>query len=371
MNAGRLQLGNAFGIPIYLHFSWFVVFALLTWTLAVGYFPEAQPDLPAAAHWVKALVTALFFFASIVLHELAHAAVAVRHGIRIRSVTLFIFGGVAQMEDDAPNGAVELKIAIVGPIVSLALAAFFYLVAASGVIPAMARGMARYLSLVNLALAIFNLVPAFPLDGGRVLRGLLWRSRGKLRATRIAAGAGTLFAYVLIASGALGLITGSGIGGVWQILIGWFLKDASAGAYGGARLDELLSDLRVRDAMAADAATVPAHISVAEAARDYFMRTGYGGYPVVTDGQLAGLLCFRDIQKLSAEERESTSVQGAMRRLAGSITIDPDAPLRTAMAQMAQAGLGRLLVISEGRLVGLLTMNAILRHVRVREGLLA
>jgi len=371
MTAGRLQLGRAFGIPIYLHFSWFVVFALFTWTLAVGYFPQAQPHLAAATYWAKALITALFFFASIVLHELAHAAVAVRHGVRIRSVTLFIFGGVAQMEGDAPDGGVELKIAIVGPIVSLALAALFYLLAISSAVPAAAREVAEYLSFGNLALAIFNLVPACPLDGGRVLRGLLWRSTGKLRATRIAAGAGTLFAYVLIASGALGLLAGSGVGGVWQILIGWFLKDASAGAYGGARLDELLRDLRVRDAMSTEAATVPAHISVAEAARDYFMRTGYGGYPVVTNGQLVGLLCFRDIQKLSAEEREGTSVQGAMRRLTGGITIEPDAPLRNAMAQMAQTGLGRLLVVSGDRLVGLLTMNAILRHVRVREGLLA
>lgn len=152
MADARVRLGRFSRVPVYLHFSWFLVFALLTWTLAVGYFPESSPDLPAVANWAKALVTPVLFFASILLHELGHAVVAMRLGVRIRKVTLFIFGGVSQMEGDPPNGPVEMKIAVAGPVVSLALAALFHLVAGSSVLPGSVRGVARYLAFINVAL---------------------------------------------------------------------------------------------------------------------------------------------------------------------------------------------------------------------------
>lgn len=366
---GRMRIARAFGIPVYVHFSWLVIFGLLTWTLATGYFPAAARDLPAPAHWVKALVASLLFFLSILLHEMGHSWVALRHGIRIRSITLFIFGGVAQMERDPDDGRTEVRIAIAGPIVSLALAAVFFGVAALPFAGASARAVASYLGLVNFVVAAFNLVPAFPLDGGRVLRGLLWRAQGKVRATRTAAAAGTFFALLLIALGVMQFLNGNGVGGVWYVLIGWFLKDASAGAYAGARLDETLRGLTVRDAMTSDVATVPAHVSVAEAAQAYFMNTGYGGYPVLRGDVVVGLLSLRDVLGLAPEERERTSVQAAMTPVGDPVVVAPDEPLRAAMAKMAERGAGRLLVMQDGRFVGILTMSSVVRHVRVREDL--
>jgi Zn-dependent protease/predicted transcriptional regulator len=368
---GRLQIARVLGIPVYVHFSWLVIFGLLTWTLATGYFPAASPDLPVASYWAKGLVASLLFFLSILLHEMGHSWVALRHGIRIRSITLFIFGGVAHMEKDADDGRTEVKIAIAGPIVSFALAGSFVALAALPPLPPSARAVAHYLGTVNFILAVFNLVPAFPLDGGRVLRGLLWRTQGKVRATRTAAGAGTFFALLLIVVGVMSFLGGNGIGGMWYVLIGWFLKDASAGAYAGARLDETLRGLTVRDAMTSDVATLPAHVSVSEAAHEYFMNTGYGGYPVVRGDAVVGMLSLRDVLRLAPEERERTAVQAVMAPLGDSVVVGPDEPLRAAMSKMAERGAGRLLVMQNGQLIGILTMSAVVRHVRVREELAA
>jgi len=368
LNAGTLRIARIFGVPVYVHFSWVIILGLITWTLATGYFPAHYPDLPASSYWAKGLVASLLFFVSILLHEMGHALVALRHGIGIRSITLFIFGGVAQMEKDPEDGWTEFKIAAIGPVVSLALAGLFHLAAATPLLGDSGRAVARYLALINLVLACFNLVPAFPLDGGRLLRGLLWKQAGKLGATRIAAGAGTFFAFFLIGSGALSLLRGDGVTGVWYILMGWFLKDAASGAYQGVRLDETLQGVAVRDAMLVELATIPAHISLADAARDHFLHSGYGGFPVVRGENVVGLLCLRDVLRFPPEERDATSVQGAMTPVGESIVIGPDAPLLAAMAKMAQ-GAGRLLVMQEGRLVGLLTMSSVIRHLRVREEL--
>lgn len=368
LNTGGLRIARVFGVPVYVHFSWLVILGLITWTLATGYFPAHYPDLPASSYWLKGLVASLLFFVSILLHELGHALVALRHGIGIRSITLFIFGGVAQMEKDAEDGWTEFKIAAIGPVVSLALAGLFQLAASLEPLGGSGRAVAQYLALINLVLAIFNLVPAFPLDGGRLLRGLLWKRVGKLAATRMAAGAGSFFAFFLIVSGAFSLLRGDAVGGIWYVLIGWFLKDAAAGAYQGVRLDETLQGVAVRDAMLSEVATLPAHISLADAARDHFLHTGYGGFPVLRGEAVVGLLCLRDVLRFPPDERETTSVQAAMAPVDAAITIEPGAPLIQAMAKMSR-GAGRLLVMEQGRLVGLLTMSAVVRQLRVREQL--
>ena len=366
---GSIRIARVVGIPVFVHFSWFIVFGLIAWTLATGYFPERYPNLPVTSYWAKGLLASLFFFLSILLHELGHSLVALRSGIAIRSITLFIFGGVARLEKDPPDGRTELRMAAAGPAVSVALAGLFMgagLLARPG---GTAWAVARYLAVINLVVAAFNLVPAFPLDGGRLLRGLLWRSMGKARATQVAARAGTLFAYFLIASGVVSMLRGAGISGMWYVLIGWFLKDASAGAYQSARVDEALRGVTAGDAMVRDVATLPAEISLAEAARDHFIRTGYGAYPVVRGDVPVGLLCRRDILKVPAEERERTSVQALMSPLADALVVNEGTPLIRAMAKMAESGLGRVLVVEDGRLAGILTMGSVLRHVRVREEL--
>ena len=365
----HVQIARVIGIPIYLHFSWLIIFGLIVWTLSTGYFPAQYPDLPASSSWAKGLVASLLFFVSIVFHELGHAVVALRHGLRTRSITLFIFGGVAQLEKDPKDGRSEFWMAAAGPLVSLALAGLFYTCATLPFVNPSAAAVAKYLALINLILAVFNLVPAFPMDGGRLLRGALWGSMGKARATRIASGAGTFFAFFLIFAGVFSLLRGDSLGGLWYILIGWFIKDASAASYQQVRLDEALRGVTVRDAMVEGVVTVPSTGSVAEAAREHFMRTGYGGYPVTRGEAVVGLLCLKDVLRLSPEERESTSVQGAMRPLTDAIVTEPDAPLPAAIAKMAQAGTARLLVMHGDRLAGLLTMNGVIRRLKVREEL--
>jgi Zn-dependent protease/CBS domain-containing protein len=365
----HVQIARVIGIPIYLHFSWLIIFGLIAWTLSTGYFPAQAPDLPASSSWAKGLVASLLFFVSIVLHELGHAVVALRQGLRTRSITLFVFGGVAELEKDPKDGRAELWMAAAGPLVSLALAGLFYALASLPFLGASAAAVAKYLALINLMLGLFNLVPAFPMDGGRLLRGALWGPLGKARATRIASGAGTYFAFFLIFAGVFSLLRGDSLGGLWYILIGWFIKDASWASYQQVRLDEVLRGVTVRDAMVEAVATIPGSGSVAEAAREYFMRTGYGSYPVTRGEAIVGLLCLKDVLRLSAEEREATSVQGAMRPLTEALITDPDVPLPVAIARMAQAGTARLLVMHADRLLGLLTMNEVIRRLKVREEL--
>jgi Zn-dependent protease/CBS domain-containing protein len=365
----HLQIARILGIPIYLHFSWLIIFGLIVWTLSTGYFPAQYPDLPVSSYWANGLVASVLFFVSILLHELGHAVVARRHGLRTRSITLFIFGGVAQLETDPQDGPAEFRMAAAGPVVSLALAGVFYACAALPFVSVSIAAVAKYLAGINLLLAAFNLVPAFPMDGGRLLRGALWGSIGKARATRIASGAGSCFALFLILAGVFSLVAGSTLSGLWYVLIGWFIKDASAASYRQVRFDEALRGLSVRDAMVDPVVTVPSSGSVSEAASEYFMRTGYGAYPVTRGDAVVGLLCLKDVLRLSHEERDATSVQGAMRPLADAIVIDPDAPLAAAIAGMAQAQTGRLVVMQGERLVGLLTMNGVIRRLRVRKDL--
>jgi Zn-dependent protease/predicted transcriptional regulator len=365
----HIQIARVIGIPIYLHFSWLIIFGLIVWTLSTGYFPAQSPDLPASSYWAKGLVASVLFFVSILVHELGHAVVALHHGLRTRSITLFIFGGVAQLEEDPRDGRAELWIAAAGPLVSLALAGLFYACSSLSFVGPSAAAVAKYLALINLILALFNLVPAFPMDGGRLLRGALWGALGKARATRIASGAGTFFAFFLIFAGVFSLLRGDSLGGVWYILIGWFIKDASMASYQQVRLDEVLRGVTVRDAMVEPVVTVPSSGSVAEAAQEHFMRTGYGSYPVTRGDAVVGLLSLKDVLRLSAEEREATSVQGAMRPLTDAIVTDPDTPLPVAIARMAQAGTARLLVMHGDQLVGLLTMNGVIRRLKVREDL--
>jgi len=366
---GGIRIARVLGIPIFIHFSWILVFALIAWTLATGYFPEREPNLAVTSYWARGLVASLLFFVSILLHELGHSVVARRRGLSIHSITLFIFGGVARLEKDPHDGRTEFQMAAAGPAVSLALALLFYAAGSLAFLGPGTRAVTRYLAAINVVVAIFNLVPAFPLDGGRLLRGLLWGRIGRVRATRVAATAGTLFAYFLILTGAFSLIRGVGVAGVWQILIGWFLKDAALNAYRQVRLDEDLAGVTVGEAMVREVATIPGEISIADAAREYFMRTGYNSYPVVRGERVVGVLSLPDVLKMSTEERENTSVQGAMIPLRDELVASPADPVLEALARLAHSTVGRLLVMEDGRLVGVLSARAVLRQLKLRQDL--
>ncbi|MFQ5947118.1 MAG: site-2 protease family protein, partial [Anaerolineae bacterium] len=210
------RIARILGIPIQIHFTWFIIFGLIVYSLATGYFPAQYPDLPQTSYLTKGVITALLLFASVLLHELGHSLVALRNSVGIVSITLFIFGGVARLKEDPKTAWVEFKIAVAGPIVSFILAGVFYLVSQAELGQGI-EAVSQYLTLLNLILGGFNLVPAFPLDGGRMLRAAIWNFTGKVRATRISSGVGTFFAYLLILNGVLWMVTGVGLAGLWFV----------------------------------------------------------------------------------------------------------------------------------------------------------
>ena len=360
---GSLQVARVLGIPIFVHFSWVLVFALIAWTLATNYFPDRYPELAPASHWARGVVTSLLFFVSVLLHELGHSLIAIRNGIAIESITLFIFGGVARLGSEPRDGRTEFRIAAAGPLVSVLLAGIFAAIAVSGLFGGATAAVARYLATVNVLVALFNLVPAFPLDGGRLLRGVLWRPLGKLRATRMAAGAGTFFAYFLVLSGVVSLLFGSPVTGIWYVLLGWFLKEAAVSAYRQVRLDDALEGLVVSDVMIRDVKTIPADLPLSEAVREHFGRTGFGAYPVVRGDAVVGLLCLRDVLRQAHEERQVTSVQAVMVPLTEELTAHPDEPVTETVGRLGESAAGRLIVMENGRMVGLVTLRAVLRWI--------
>lgn len=362
---GGLRIARVFGIPIQVHASWLIVFGLIVLALSTSYFPAQDPQLGTFAAWTRGVAAALLFFGSLLLHELGHAVMARRHGLEVSSITLFLFGGVAHLEHEPQDARTELKVAIAGPLVSVALAVVFALAAELPLLAPGPSAVATYLAGINLAVALFNLVPAFPLDGGRLLHGALWSMAGREKATRLATLAGSVFGYTLMGLGLLSVLTGQGPGGVWYVMIGWFLSRAAGGAFRAAQLDAALSGLRVQDAMTSEVDAIPADISLQEALSDYFERSGFTSYPVRRGERLVGVVALRDLLREPQDDRDGTSVQAVMQPLDERMVVGPDTPLAEAMARLAEAG-GRLLVMAEGRLVGLLTARGISRRARLR-----
>lgn len=366
------QIGRLFGIPLRVHISWLIVFGLVSWSLAAGYFPAQLPDLPAWSYWVTATVAAGLFFFSIILHELGHSLVARHHGIGISSITLFVLGGVSQMKEEPREARQELQIAIVGPVISLGLAALFgvlTVLAAAGGERTTLGVVLMYLAVVNLLVGVFNMLPAFPLDGGRVLRAILWsRSGDPMRATYEAARVGRWLALGLIGLGVLRLLGGD-FGGAWLMLIGWFIMQAGGASVAQASLRQALGGLRVRDVMTTEVKTVPADASVHDLIEHYFIRYTHGGYPVVKDGRVVGLVTLRELGSTPVEARAATPVERVMVPLAPGLVVDAGTPVIDAFERMLSSRTGRLVVLEESRLTGLITANGIVHLTQVRSAL--
>jgi len=366
---GTVRLGTLAGIPLELHFSWAIVFALLAWSLATGYFPQTVPDLPVASYWSRGIVAALLLFASILAHELGHALVARREGVLTQRIVLFAFGGVAELKNEPPSAGAEFRIAVAGPAVSLVLLLMFWGVAAT-LGGALGAAVAAYLARLNGVVLVFNLVPAFPLDGGRILRAALWRYRGDfVWATRAAGAAGRFFAYLLMASGIFGLLSGNTGAALWHLFIGLFLLQAAQAASAQVWLRQALSGLRVRDLMVPDPVAVPAHLSVADAIHDYFLGHGYGGFPVTRDGRVIGILELAQVREVPPEERARVAVQAVTLPDEPALRAAPGTDALAAYEQMVQAGRGRLLVFERDTFRGLLTHTGMARLIQIKMAL--
>lgn len=366
------QIGRLFGIPLRVHISWLIVFGLISWSLAAGYFPAQLPDLPVWSYWLKGVVAAAMLFFSIILHELGHSLVARHHGIGIASITLFVFGGVSQMKEEPRHARQELQIAIVGPIISVALAALFGVLsawAATGGERTALGVVLTYLAIVNLLVAVFNMLPAFPLDGGRVLRAIFWLRSGDLtRATHMAVRVGRVLALALIALGVIRLLGGNFFG-LWLMVIGWFIMQAGTASVAQASLRQALDGLRVRDVMATEVRAVPATATLHDLIEHYFIRYTYGGYPVVKDGRVVGLVTLHELRDTPVEARATTHVERVMVPLDARLVVDPETPVIDALNRMVTGRAGRLVVLERDRLAGLITANGIVHLTQIRSAL--
>ena len=359
----RFDLFRVFGITIRLDASWFLVAVLITWSLARGVFPRTQPGLSGATYWAMGAAGALGLFLSVLVHEFAHALVARRKGIPIRGITLFLFGGVAEMEAEPPSAKAEFLMAGAGPLMTLGVALLCAgLVYAGGTAwPRPAAGVLGYLTTINLVLAVFNLVPAFPLDGGRMLRAGLWHWKGDLRrATRIAAGIGSGFGLLLIGLGVIAIVTGNFIGGMWWVLIGMFVRSAAAASYQQVLLRQALEGEPVHRFMRTDPVTVPPSLSLETLVEDYIYRHHHELYPVTDDGRLAGCITTREVKAVPRSEWRQRTVASAAVACTPDTTVRPDTDAVEALAKMRRSGSSRLLVVEGERLVGLLTLKDLL-----------
>ncbi len=366
----RIPLFTLFGFEIRLDWSWIIIAVLITWTLAAGAFPAHYPDLAPRTYLWMGVLAALGLFASIILHETAHAAVARRYGLPINGITLFVFGGVAEMEAEPERPGVEFWMAIAGPIASIAIAFVCWLLtqaSAAGGLPVPIVGVLAYLALINLILAIFNMVPAFPLDGGRMLRAALWHWKGDVRwATRITSSIGSGFGILLIVLGVYNVLVGNFIGGMWWFLIGLFVRAAAQMSYQQLVVREGLRGIPVRRIMSENPVTVPPSLSVAELVDNHVYRYHYKMFPVVEEGRLTGCVSVRDIKELPREEWGRTTVESIMRRCAPENTVGPETDALAALTTMHRTQNGRLLVAQGDRLVGLVTLKDMLKFLSLK-----
>ena len=294
------RLGRIAGIEIGIHYSWLLAFILITWSLAQGFFPQYYPGWNLATYWVTGILAALFLFLSVLVHELAHSLIAIARGLPVQGITLFIFGGVSSIKGEPKRPSVEFVMAIVGPLASLVLAGIFWgLRQAVGQQVSPLAAILWYLALVNALLAGFNLIPGFPLDGGRVLRSIIWGATGSLtKATNIATTVGRVFGWALIAFGVFQLITGNFLGGIWIAFIGWFLSSAANASRQEVRARERLSGVRVKEVMNPSLECINPQISVGDMVRDIFLQRGHRAVPVCQDDKLVGIVTLTVIKEL-------------------------------------------------------------------------
>jgi Zn-dependent protease/predicted transcriptional regulator len=364
----NFRIGRVAGIPIGANWSWVVVFGLVVWSLAANVFPDQDKGLSDGAYWGMAAVAALLFFGSIVLHELGHALQARREGVEIEGITLWLFGGVARLRGAFPSAGGEFRIAVAGPLVSAAVAAALLLFAAFTPLPKEVDGVAFWVGYINAVVLVFNLIPALPLDGGRILHSALWRGRGELVwATRVGAGVGRGFGWLMVGGGIASILFGGGLGGAWLIFVGWFLNMAAQAEAAQVIARERLGGRRVRDVMVRHPVSVEPDLTVGELMDEVAHLHRHSAYPVVEDGRPVGLLPFRCMVQTPRHDWDNRRVRDCMLPRDGIPTVTEDDRAAEAFQQLAQSTVGRALVVDDGHLVGLLTMTDLAREVETTQ----
>lgn len=367
----RITLFRILGFSVRLDASWILIALLITWSLATGFYPFDYEGFSTETYWLMGAFSALGLFISIVIHEFSHSIVARRYGIPIAGITLFIFGGVAEMTKEPDHPKAEFLMAIAGPIASLLLAGVFwfgFFVSKNAGIPVPIQGVLHYLAFINGILALFNMVPAFPLDGGRVFRATLWHFKGDIKeATRVASKFGTGFGLLLIISGGLFFITGNIVAGIWWFLIGMFLRNASMSSYQQILIRKALEGEQAGRFMKTDPITVAKNLSLKELIADYFYLHHHKMFPVIDNGTLVGLVTLAAVKKINPSQRTGLTVADVMEPCSIENTISENEDAIKALSKMSGLKRSRLLVISKkGQLVGILTLKDMLEFFAVK-----
>lgn len=360
----RFKLFTLLGFEVRIDLSWIIIAGLVTWSLAAGLFPYRYHNLTPETYWLMGVIGAAGLFVSIILHEFCHSIVARHFGMQMKGITLFIFGGVAEMGDEPPNAKAEFLMAIAGPISSFVIAGICYLIYRAGMEggwPTPVNGVTWYLAYINAILAVFNLLPAFPLDGGRVLRSILWGWKQNIRwATRVSSGIGATFGVGLIVLGIFQVISGNFIGGMWMFLIGMFLRGAAQMSYQQLMVRQALEGEPVRRFMNANPVTVPNSITVKELVEDYIYKYHYKMFPVMEGDKLVGCITTRQVKEVPREQWDRETIRELAQSCSPENTVTPGTDAIKALARMNQTGVSRLLVVEDGRLVGLVTLKDLL-----------
>lgn len=358
------------GIDIEIHPSWLIILGLVAYTLSESVFPDLYDDWSTAAYWIVGATAALLLFGTVLVHELAHAVVAIRRGLPVPKITLFIFGGVSSLGRQPRTAGEEFAIAAAGPATSLAIAAITFALAIVFGFNEKAEGIFSYLSIVNLLLAIFNILPGFPLDGGRVLRSIAWRRTKSFRkATRIAASVGELFGYGLMFAGVFMLLAGYALNGLWFMFIGWFLLGAARNEAQGTQLDAILGRLKARNVMREEFPTASPGDSLQRVVDTQMLGEGERAVVVARDGAVLGILSVSDIKHVPRADWSQTPVQGAMTPRERVVTVGADDGALDVLALIARHGLNQVPVIEEGRMVGIITRRELVERVQLAEEL--
>jgi Zn-dependent protease/CBS domain-containing protein len=367
-----VRLGRVFGIEIYVNWSWLIIFVLLTWSLAVFFYPPLYPRWTVATYWIVGAISTVLLFVSVLIHELSHSLVAKAHDIPVRSITLFVFGGVSAIEREPVTARDEFLMAVVGPVSSLVIGGvcFGLFQALSGVAPSPVLGVLFAMAVYNVILGVFNLIPGFPLDGGRVFRSIVWGVTGNYQeATTVATIVGQLFAYLFIFGGLFLALTGSFLSGIWLVFIGWFLNNAAVASRQQAELETMLRGVRVGSVMTPNPPEVPSHTPLTDFVENYVLARNIRALPVVSEPgkRLEGLVTLQEVRSVPRDEWSTTTVDQVMVPAVQLKKATPDEPLTQAVRDMSEADLNQLPVVQDGRLVGMLTRSNIITYLRVRE----
>ncbi len=364
------KIGRIFGIDINIDSSWFIIFILFTWVLAGNYFPHAFPHWSRALYWGIGFLTSLLLFASVLIHELAHSVVATRQGEKVSSITLFILGGVSQITEEPKEPVKEFTMAFVGPFSSLVIASFFYIL--SGLLRGVStplRASASYLAVINVGLAVFNLIPGFPMDGGRILRSVIWKITGDLKkATRIASLAGQGFAFLLIFLGLLQFLRGI-FSGLWLVLIGWFLHSAATRGYDQVRIKTALQGMKARDLMNREFETVAGSLSVQALVDDYILKKKERVFLVTDRGGLQGIVCLEDVKGMPREKWGTARVGEIMTPREKLEAVGPDADGNQILASLTGRDVHQVPVMEGDKVTGIICRTDILRVLQLRSEL--